>query len=237
MNVKAIAFYALIFTTFPFKNSFAGMANYSRWDIPEINVCFAEKDTEYYVGGFEGPKRDWKQREKEELQKVLEEEYTPARTGYTFVGFKDCNETDEINVVVGVRAGLSAYSVAGVKGVATTGMGGRRTTSYEDARGAVVLSPMGVSKTTIVHEFGHILGLKHEHLHPNARAEAGGICPYYTGDAQLDRATIYTDFDKQSVMNYCHIFGLKGRNAGLSEKDMELLLDIFNKKHLFNPWK
>lgn len=232
MNLKGIAFILFAFLVLASSASYAGVAKYNRWTQAEINVCFGEKETEYYMTGMEGPKRDWKQSEKELVQKVLEEEYTPARTGYFFSGFKNCSETENINIVVGVRSGFTVQSVAGVNGIATVGMGGSKT-SYERDRGAVVLSPRGVSKTTIVHEFGHVLGLLHEHLHPNAREESGSLCPYYLNSGDIDRATLYTDFDKTSVMNYCHIFSPSGRKAGLSEKDVELILDIYNDKHPF----
>lgn len=233
MNFKRLAaLYIAVFSALPLSQAYAGVAKYNRWTHAEINVCFAEKETEYYMPEMQGPKRDWKQSEKELVQKVLEEEYTPSRTGYHFVGFKDCSETENINVVVGIRSGFTLQAVAGVNGVASVGMGGRKT-SYENSQAAVLLSPRGVSKTTVVHEFGHVLGLMHEHLHPNARAESGSLCPYYVNNGEFDRATLYTDFDKTSVMNYCYILGPSGRKAGLSEKDMELILDIFNDKHPF----
>lgn len=230
-----LALLTFISLAFPISETLAGIASYNRWTISEINVCFADKNTEYHVRGMEGPTRNWKQKEKELVQKVLEEEYTSARTGYTFVGFQDCQETENIDVIVGVRSGLSVHSIAGVKGVATTGMGGSHITSYQGARGAVILSPMGVSKTTITHEFGHILGLEHEHLHPDAKASTGSLCPYYTSDEERKRKLIYTDFDETSVMNYCYTFSPKGWKAGLSSRDQELILDIFNKRYIDGP--
>lgn len=226
---------ALISLLLPVTHAMAGIATYNRWTISEINVCFADSETEYRVQGMEGPKRDWKQKEKELVQKVLEEEYTSSRTGYTFVGFQDCQNTEKPNVVVGVRKGLSPHSIAGVKGVATTGMMGPTITSYEGAQGAVILSPSGVSKTTITHEFGHILGLMHEHLHPNAKAGTGSLCPYYSSDSEFKRNLIYTDFDETSVMNYCYTFGPKGWKSGLSLNDQALILDIFNKRYIDGP--
>lgn len=234
MNFKTKTFLSFILFALSMNDSTAGMATYNRWTISEINVCFAEKETDYRMDEMQGPKRDWKQKEKELLQSVLEEEYTVQRTGYTFVGFKDCQDTEKINVIVGVRKGLLAQSAIGMKGVATLGMSGGLSDRYSHAQGAVVLSPMGVSKTTITHEFGHILGLMHEHEHPESPTTSKSLCPYYLNSIGQQRNVIYTSFDKESVMNYCYIFGLKGRNAGLSEKDRELILDIFNEKHLFD---
>ena len=233
MNLKSTALLSLMMIALPLGNCFAGMASHNRWTIPEINVCFAEKGTEYHKAEFNGAKRDWKQKEKELVQRVLEEEFTAATTGYTFVGFQDCRMSEKINVVIGVRAGLSLQSIAGVKGTATVGMIHKDITSYSDAQGAVLLSPMGISKTTIIHEFGHILGLMHEHDHPSSPTMQESACPYYQGSVETRRNIIYTDFDINSVMNYCYIF-VKGRGTGLSENDQQLILDIFNNRYVFD---
>lgn len=219
----------LLFTmiAFPINHSIAGMASIFTWTIPEINVCFAEKETEFFVKGMKTKKRDWRPREKRRLQRILETEFSVDRTGYTFVGFKDCKDTKNINVVVvGVARGLSKQTLSGVEGVATVGMKRNRITSYERAHGAVLLSPLGIRKMTIVHEFGHILGLMHEHDHPEAPLVSA--CPYYFGksESQSSHSIIFTDFDKKSVMNYCHVL-FRGINQGLSPNDQELILDLY----------
>lgn len=212
---------------FPINYSQAGMASIFHWNISDINVCFAEKETKFSVKGMNGQKRDWEPEEKKRLQEILENEFTTDRTGYTFVGFKDCKDTEDINVAVGVRRILTKDTLAGVKGIATTGMKRNRITSYENARGAVLLSPFSISKATVIHEFGHILGLMHEQNHPDSPTISA--CPYYLGKKETSSHTIYTEFDKTSVMNYCYVL-FKGRNKGLSPKDQELILDLYHKR-------
>jgi hypothetical protein len=171
-----------------------------------------------------GNKRDWKLEEKKLIQEILENEFTTDKTGYTFVGFKDCKDTENIHVVVGVRNILSKDTLMGVKGIATTGMKRNRITSYESAYGAVLLSPFSISKTTVTHEFGHILGLMHEHNHPDSPIS---VCPYYLENKKQSKDLIYTEFDKKSVMNYCYVL-FQGMNKGLSKHDRELILNLYN---------
>lgn len=224
MNLKSSLLF--IFTVFavPTTSALAGIASTFNWTISEINVCFAEKETQYYVRGMKGDKRDWRSKEKKRVQEILENEFTVDRTGYTFVGFKDCKDTENIHVVVGVRNILSKDTLMGVKGIATTGMKRNRITSYESAYGAVLLSPFSISKTTVTHEFGHILGLMHEHNHPDSPVS---VCPYYLENKKESTSLIYTEFDKKSVMNYCYVL-FQGMNKGLSKHDRELILNLYN---------
>lgn len=232
MKLNSKALITLIFLALPVCQSLAGIAAYNHWNISEINVCFAEKETEYKLDSMKGNKRDWSQSEKVEVQKVLEEEFTAARTGYTFVGFLDCNDTLNINVVAGVRKGFSLRNLSN-RGEGTVGQVGFNVTNRMNAQGAVVFSPMGVDKNTITHEFGHVLGLMHEHEHPDAKAQATSLCNEYKDNSKFFEGLIYTDFDETSIMNYCFLHSPKGRNAGLSLKDQEIILDIFNNKYKF----
>lgn len=235
MKLNTLKLAILTLAALPFSHSSAGIATYNRWDISEINVCFADKETQYRSESMQGSKRDWKQKEKTAVQKILEEEFTPARTGYSFVGFQDCANTEKINVVVGVRKGFSLQTISGELGLASVGKTSYNITSYSGAQGAVILSPTGINRVTITHEFGHILGLKHEHEHPDAQANSNSLCPYYKEDNQFYDSLIFTDFDETSVMNYCYMLSPKGWNAGLSVKDQELILDIHDQKYKYNP--
>lgn len=230
MKLKIISLSCSIFLALPFSYAFGGMASFNHWKISKINVCFAEKETEYFLNDMKGFKKDWKLREKIVIQKLLEEEFTLERTGYSFFGFQDCKNTKNINVVVGLRKRFSKSSLAGISAMATVGPLNTPLTNYIEATGAVVFSPTFLDKTTIIHEFGHILGLEHEHDHPQAKYKALKPCPFYKDNSEDLTNHIYTEFDERSVMNYCNSEGHNLKKSGLSAKDQELLLDIYNLK-------
>ena len=230
MKLKKISLSTFILMALPISHAYGGMASNEQWKISEINVCFAEKETEYFLNDMKGYKRDLKNKEKQQIQKILEEEFTTKRTGYSFFGFQNCKDTKNINVVVGVRKRFSKSSLAGVSAMATVGPMSGPFTSYNDARGAVMLSPTNIDKSTIVHEFGHILSLEHEHDHPQAKSSATKSCKFYKDNFEDLGNHIYSEFDETSVMNYCYTQDLSRKNSGLSTKDQEFILDIYNKR-------
>jgi hypothetical protein len=81
-----------------------------------------------------------------------------------------------------------------------------------------------------LHEFGHIVGLRHEHVHPDAQKDPLCRVDLVTGTAQngfhsalakenLGDSARVSNYDKSSVMNYCHLFAtLRGDpRSGLKE--------------------
>ena len=230
MKLKIISLSTFILLALNVKHALASMASMEQWDISKINVCFAEKETEYNIDDLKGFKRDLKPKEKQLIKNVLETEFTAEITGYTFVGFQDCKNTKNINVVIGVRKRFSKSSLSGISGMATVGPMKNSFTSYNQARGAIVFSSIGIDKTTIVHEFGHILGLEHEHDHPDAKVRANKPCTHYSERAEDFNNHIYGEFDETSVMNYCYTESSAGKNVGLSALDQQMILDIYNKK-------
>jgi len=64
------------------------------------------------------------------------------------------------------------------------------------------------SRTTYVHEFGHVLGLQHAHWHPDAEAEScKDSIPNDANSRQamddLGLLEISGDYDRYSILNYC----------------------------------
>ena len=47
MKLKIISLSCSIFLALPFSYAFGGMASFNHWKISKINVCFAEKETQY----------------------------------------------------------------------------------------------------------------------------------------------------------------------------------------------
>jgi len=73
---------------------------------------------------------------------------------------------------------------------------------------------------TAVHEFGHALGLIHEHGRPDA--------PPCYGRENMSGTQLLTEYDPDSVMNYCHIYEkLISYENILSKKDIESIQKLY----------
>lgn len=108
---------------------------------------------------------------------------------------------------------------------------------------------------TVLHEFGHALGLRHEHQHPDATIpwDLDKIYDWYEKEYNFDRKSVdtdvlplpyysnvtYSDYDPLSIMHY-EIDGevtidnwKQARNRTLSEKDKETIRKIYPHKTIF----
>lgn len=66
------------------------------------------------------------------------------------------------------------------------------------------------TRATAVHEFGHALGLLHEH----ERTDAPGCGDYEDKVRNTDRNVYVGSFDANSIMNYCHNSSLTNLSSG-----------------------
>ena len=69
---------------------------------------------------------------------------------------------------------------------------------------------------TIIHEFGHILGLAHEHIHPKRDKECSNWLKDNPADQTFDSSyEKLGTYDGKSVMNYCYLYPwLKNKKSG-----------------------
>ena len=198
----------------------ASIFSFIRWPHNEVKVCFVEKKENskdpIRVKNFSG-------KDKENIQRWVEGEYSSSRTGIYFVGFKSCDQTESPNVIIYLNADtvyLGWGKVAAAE--ATIGRSLRSVSrDYPSAEGAIYMNSRGLNKSDVVHEFGHVAGLDHEHEHPQATKDCSAVKKgrvYHTGRG-------YFPYDRESVMNYC--ICTKYSDRGLSEGDVETLRKLY----------
>ncbi len=212
------------------------------WDKKELKTCFfsendqlaltrlqTKQNTKDY---FDFSPKSLTKRKRENVRNIILNEYTEARTGIHFTGFKDCSEVSDPDVIV-MRAAAKIFllDMPEFRGRAVIGEDGFFQIE-SDNEGNFVLQKDGTynegffnksGKTafvalrtmnagTIVHEFGHVAGLRHEHI--RAEAEQDRNCHksrvnWPTEEKIYDSAQIETNYDHLSIMNYCYLQSYK----------------------------
>lgn len=202
------------------------------WPHNKLTTCFADGDGQDLQNGPLVLKfRKWKKSDKEKVKSWVLSEYSEERTGIHFVGFEDCedNPVTDVAIFYNQNNKFSSRLFGGLDGIASFGTtlkyhrGFLR--GYPMANGYVSISTSGMDKGTVIHEFGHIAGLMHEHEHPDAV-----INEPYCREAVEQGALVgfeYDPYDSDSVMNYCKLNKKGGKNVGLSERDVLLLKKLY----------
>jgi hypothetical protein len=239
--------YLLSFVAFSISVSYAGTSSIVEpmtvWPKTEVTVCFGTQDdlartalpdTQMMI--------PYTAHEKEVLKSAVNNEFTPEATGIHFVGWEDC------------RADLKPDAILFAQDSERYGGGGQASMGYHgekydegyrslpqeilDEKGwsTYVLLRTGPSLGKLtddqrlsyigLHEFGHLAGLRHEHIRPEAKDD--WICKL-TGDAdgleQPGKLTSYTGkYDPISIMSYCfNTFMAEYAGLSFQEKDFQPL--------------
>jgi hypothetical protein len=218
-------FLVLILVT---QTGLAGVYTKSLWRENQIEVCFAKGETfEREIGKQMIKPRDWSESNKTKIKKWVNEEFNVSRTGIHFVGWKNCSDAPFARVIMFYNRNSAILNKlnGGLEGV-THKIGPAFSTidGYSEAFNGVAISKSGLNKGVVVHEFGHISGLAHEHNHPDA-AKNGRGCVYIS--PVFVQSLEYESYDANSVMSYCTI--KKDKHAGLSSRDVALLRKLYLK--------
>lgn len=228
------------------------------WDKNQVVACFYNsksqldgtilKDYNHAKKHFKFRPKELSKNEKRKVVDVVLRNFSAARTGIHFVGFKDCSETPQYDVVVMEAKGtipllsrpsFNGRAVIGEEGVLSSLENG--DTGFFGKSGLISTVALTVQKPgTIVHEFGHVAGLRHEHIHQDAYQDENCESPLVPLDFDKPESIekphsttlFHTSYDSQSIMNYCWLkteqrFLNNSTSAILSQKDIETLKNFY----------
>jgi hypothetical protein len=194
------------------------------------------------------------------VKQIVQKEYNDDRIGITFTGWKECDDSANADVIIfaikdTALGKLNNFLTSDLPyGQATIGEAGKSSAKagyYKprthlkpfvfirqvDISEGFVISPLDALRLTTLHEFGHLLGLRHEHARDEAVKDVN--C-HVTGTSvaspvgeDVDPSTkFYGVYDPNSIMNYCHIRMLK-KKVGLKFQTVQdrTLVNL-----LLGPW-
>lgn len=181
-----------------------GFIDYTRiWKKPsQIPVCFANFKK---VAAFQKVKR--------EIRKVVTDQFSRTKN-VRFSGWDSCEGQNET-----IRIALDANYGGGLSFVGNPKK--FRLRNYREATMLIgVKGPIRDIKFLALHEFGHAIGLLHEHQRVDSACDPAVWDQIYVPETLVK---VYRgEYDSRSVMDYC-----SGRNPRLSRGDIEAIDFLF----------
>ena len=192
------------------------------WDQPEIKVCFLSKVDQANLSKLAIPPGAEKEfvpavftkSEQLRIREVVNLNYTADETGVHFVGWGTCEPSSNADVFLFKAGGFARRFWFKMKpffeGLSAIGQSGLLLgDGFErDPLKKSFVSISTVNSQTIVHEFGHLSGLRHEQAHPEFSNFEKSKNPRkylkfktYMEEDLGTTAVVYTHYDRQSVMN------------------------------------
>lgn len=216
-------------------NSFCGIyVPEEVWPYRNVSVCFSDQSYQDKKDNIVDPDHVWPQEAKVQIEQWVNEEFKPERTGIYFIGFKNCNEDPDADVIVFYitvqnkldsllsRIGFNEFSTNShpnngerkkgeVVDYQGTSVGGYRpyffrysSSVFPKAASSLKFTSDSIAKTVVIHEFGHTSTLMHENDHYDAWSSEL-YCSYTAQSSEKRSWWSYTPYDKKSIMNYCHL--------------------------------
>jgi len=239
----------------------------TKWNKKEIQVCFVDKIEQIILTEYSNNPDDFSKQgfsigfldrnEKLLVEQIITSEYQEALTGIYFSGWRNCSEIESADTYLFKANPLKrtlwfdkAPYFKGRSSIGNAGVLSGRGYESGSKRASIVFSK--IVPATIVHEFGHLSGLRHEHINPKADSDpacwkyafirSGAYMNHHEpeikdwislkdkSDVIVNTTVIYTDYDKNSAMNYC-FFKQKaeeGSEAHLSSLDQQTLKYLYH---------
>ena len=214
------------------------------WNKNKINVCFLDEQHQLEQTALGTTEESFKKNgftpafltleEKEIIKTTINNTFYPSITGIHFVGWKNCSQESMIDVIImkaGKVKGLIFNKKAPFKGFASIGENGLLTKEGyigKKLESKALVALQVFDPAVIVHEFGHIAGLRHEHIHPEAKKiDSGCHSALYSKESPINDSVL-TTYDRASIMNYCRINNHYTKTSALSALDRETLLKIYS---------
>ncbi len=193
------------------------------WTNPVVQVCFAdpvhvtESQFSYYIEEGDSVKA-WDAITMDTIKSVVAANYTKKLTGISFAGWKACTKASGKKVVRLFYGEFMSHS-----GIATLGENAGLfqflspgSEPWEEwlkdtdeklppfAAIAFTGTRMNEFKWNILHEFGHLAALRHEHTREEARRDPHCRSPFiYLGEPIQSSTRLTGAYDPRSIMSYC----------------------------------
>lgn len=229
------------------------------WKKADLRVCWGEGDLAMGLGELQrtlhaqfrsymfrlpGPSL------RKSMQQRVEREYTPQRTGIHFSGWQTCAEDPHAQIII-VYSPLIGLPMRPYNGVATLGDSGTMDDPYgqgpqSSQRFVHLIEPLNNSlgpreslAAALLHELGHVAGLRHESMRDEAAQDeqCQTFYPHAPAEKIGPHTVFYTPYDPASIMNYCRLGRLTGQarsnlEVALSEDDLLTLRCLYSEECL-----
>jgi hypothetical protein len=182
------------------------------------------------------------------VRKLIEKHYSKDITVIHFTGWDSCEKSTADVTLLGITNILVKQNIMSVprqhisltanyEGRSSIGM-----SAFDDdnnwskgVQGSQKLILKNLNIGTILHEFGHLAGLRHEHPRSITADSKPNCLEYVTNEKSIAEEELssltssYTNYDDFSIMNYCYIFNFDHYNKNAySFLDLEIDLPYPN---------